>query len=116
MWTGLPGGVLTHTLQLEVFYREGLRDGRAAGIFEPVATAAEETERTRDVLARVAAADELDRVFRPRRPSTSQGSEEPGEWTVRKTLRRLISHDRAHAAEITQRRTWVLLGVPGQTG
>jgi hypothetical protein len=32
--------------------------------------------------------------------------------TIRKVLRRLISHDRDHAAEILQRRTWLLLGVP----
>jgi hypothetical protein len=107
-------GVLTHTLQLEVFYREGLKDGTAAGIFEPVANAAEETARTRAILAGVAEND-LSRVFRPRRPSASHGEAEPGEWTLRKALRRIISHNRAHAAEVTQRRTWILLGVPKQT-
>lgn len=106
-------GILTHALQLEVFYREGLKDGRAAGIFEPVATPAEETATTRSVLAAVAS-DDLDRVFRPRRPHASKEDAEPGEWTLRKALRRIISHDRAHAAEIIQRRTWVLLGVPKQ--
>jgi hypothetical protein len=106
-------GILTHALQLEVFYREGLKDGTAAGIFEPVASAAEETARTRAILAGVAEND-LSRVFRPRRPSASHGEAEPGEWTLRKALRRIISHDRAHAAEVTQRRTWILLGVPKQ--
>ncbi|MEX0784569.1 MAG: hypothetical protein WD557_18180 [Dehalococcoidia bacterium] len=32
------------------------------------------------------------------------------EWTVRQVLRRLISYERVHTAEIWQRRAWVLLG------
>ena len=100
-------GILTHALQLGVFYREGLKDGPAAGIFEAVGTAAEETGRTRELLA-VAAAAGLNRLYHPVRPGGSSG-----EWTMRKVLRRLISHDRAHAAEIVQRRTWLLPGVPG---
>jgi hypothetical protein len=31
---------------------------------------------------------------------------------VRKLARRIITHERGHAAEIMQRRTWILLGVP----
>jgi hypothetical protein len=31
---------------------------------------------------------------------------------VRKLVRRIISHERAHTAEIEQRRTWLLAGVP----
>jgi hypothetical protein len=34
------------------------------------------------------------------------------EWTVRKVARRIIAHERAHAAEVRQRLTWVLLGLP----
>ena len=104
-------GILIHALQFEIFYREGLRDGGAAGIFEPVASPPEETARTREVLATASVSD-INRLFHPQRPHASLGLAEPGEWTVRKTLRRLISHNRAHAAEILQRRTWVLLGAP----
>jgi hypothetical protein len=48
------------------------------------------------------------RVYRPIRPGVAT----PGSWTVRKVIRRIISHERAHTAEILQRRTWILLGVP----
>jgi hypothetical protein len=33
-------------------------------------------------------------------------------WTVRKTIRRIISHERFHTKEIQQRLSWILLGVP----
>ena len=104
-------GILTHALQLEVFYREGLHDGPAAGIFEQVQAPAEEQRRTLEIL-RDAARHDPDRVFHPIRPSASRTAPPPGDWTIRKALRRLISHNRAHAAEIVQRRTWVLLGPP----
>lgn len=107
-------GILTHALQLEVFYREGLRDGPAAGIFEPVEPTADELGRTLDALRRAATAG-LDRVWHPVRPHPARPQPVvPGDWTIRKVLRRLISHDRDHAAEILQRRTWLLLGVPKQ--
>lgn len=99
--------VVRHVLQLEVFYRASLRDGPAPGIFERVAEPADERRQTVEALRGLARADRA-RVFRPLHP----GSETPGEWTLRKALRRMISHDRAHAAEIVQRRTWILLGPP----
>ena len=68
----------------------------------------EEEHRETAERLRALHASERSRVFRPLRP----GSAEAEAWTVRKVARRLISHDRAHAAEIMQRRSWVLLGVP----
>ncbi len=100
-------GLVEHVMQFEVYYREGLRDGAAAGIFEPVRTLEGEHRRTAEAL-RTLDASERSRVFRPVRP----GQADAEAWTVRKVARRLISHDRAHAAEIMQRRSWVLLGVP----
>src|SRR5688500_287009 len=107
-------GVLTHTLQLEVFYREGLKDGTAACIFEPVASAAEETARTRAILAGVAGND-LTRVFRPRSPSTSHC--QPGQvaWTMRTALRLFFLQICAHAPAGTRLRIRILIGVPKQT-
>src|SRR5581483_5187081 len=34
------------------------------------------------------------------------------EWTARKSLRRIINHQRFHTKEIEQRLSWLLLGVP----
>ena len=99
-------GIVTHALQLEVFYRDALRDGPAAGIFEPVGPVEAEQARTIEALQQ-AASGGLDRVFRPQR-----GSGSAAEWTLRKVFRRLISHNRQHAWEIEQRRSWVVLGVP----
>lgn len=99
-------GILTHALQLEVYYRDGLRDGTATGIFGAVRTPQEELDATLAVLQ--LAAREPGRSYAPVRPSRT----EPDAWTLRKVIRRLISHHRAHTAEILQRRTWVLLGVP----
>ena len=48
------------------------------------------------------------RVFAPQRP-WQDGTER---WTARKVVRRVISHERFHTAEIQQRLTWVLLGAP----
>lgn len=100
-------GVLRHVFQTEVYYRDGLRDGAAKGLFEEVADPAEEREKTLALL-RSLSEEERRRVFRPLRP----GQTEPQEWTARKVIRRMISHERAHTAEVIQRRTWVLLGPP----
>lgn len=100
--------VARHAHQFDVYYREGLRDGAAAGIYEAVPDPAAEQARTIERL-RSLTNEERRRVWRPTRPG--QGVAE--EWTMRKVVRRMISHERGHAAEILQRRTWVLLGVPG---
>jgi hypothetical protein len=94
-------------VQFDVYYREGLRDGPAAGISQTVEDPATEGARTAAALRSLADAD-LGRVFRPLRPGQHQSEE----WTVRRAARRMIAHERAHAAEILQRRTWVLLGTP----
>jgi DinB superfamily len=101
-------GVAHHVFQFEPFYRDGLRDGPAAGIYERVSEPATEHELTVERL-RSLSAEDRSRVWRPLRP----GGSAPEEWTVRKVVRRMVSHDRAHAAEIWQRRSWVLLGAPG---
>jgi hypothetical protein len=99
--------VINHVLSFEVYYREGLQDGPAKGIFEPVADA--ERERTL-TLNRLRSLSDAQRtyVFQPVRP----GQTAPEQWTVRKLLRRLLAHERVHTAELRQRRTWLLLGVP----
>jgi hypothetical protein len=99
--------IMTHVLQLEVYYRDALRDGPAKGIFEPAGDPAAERARTLDLLRSLDDAARS-RVYLPVRPGRST----PEEWTVRKLIRRIISHERVHAAEARQRLTWVLLGVP----
>jgi hypothetical protein len=100
-------GIVEHVLQLETYYRAGLADGAAAGIFERIGVPQEERERT---VALLRSLDDhwRNRSYYPVRPGRST----PEEWTVRKVLRRIISHERHHAAEIVQRRAWLLLGVP----
>ena len=99
--------VVTHVLQLEAYYRGGLRDGASSGVFERVVGPVEEGARTVELL-RSLTDDERSRVFQPVRPSRTTAEE----WTVRKLVRRVISHERAHTAEIWQRRSWVLIGAP----
>jgi predicted RNase H-like HicB family nuclease len=99
--------LVRHVLQFEAYYRGGLRDGQAPGIFESVGDAPTECGRTVDVLHSLIDT-ELDRSYRPVRPGATVAEE----WTVRKAFRRIISHQRAHTAEIVQRRTWLLLGTP----
>ncbi len=99
--------VVEHVLQLEVYYMDGLRDGPAKGIFEAVSDPSAERSRTIQKL-RSLSDEERSRSYRPVRPGRSVSDE----WTVRKVIRRIISHERAHAAEIRQRLTWLLLGVP----
>jgi hypothetical protein len=100
-------GIVHHILQLETYYRAGLRDGTAAGIFERVAAPDEERARTVELL-RSLDDDARSRVYRPVRPGRTAAED----WTARKVLRRIISHERHHAAEIAQRRAWLLVGVP----
>lgn len=99
--------VANHVFQFEPYYRDGLRDGPAAGIYERVSDPETEHALTVERL-RSLSAEERSRVWRPLRP----GGSAPEEWTLRKVVRRMVAHDRAHAAEIWQRRSWVLLGVP----
>ncbi len=99
--------VARHVLELEAYYRAGLRDGPAAGIFERVSTPWDEHAVTVACLSELDA-EGLSRSYWPVRP----GRRQPEEWTVRKVLARLISHERVHTAEIWQRRSWVLLGTP----
>jgi hypothetical protein len=100
-------GIVEHVLQLEVYYRDSLRNGPASGIFERTDDPATERARTLAQL-RSLTDEQRSRVYRPTRPSRNVAEE----WTVGKVLRRIISHERAHTAEIVQRRTWLLLGLP----
>jgi hypothetical protein len=99
--------IMTHVLQLEIYYRDALRDGAAKGIFEAPGDPASERQRTFEQL-RSLDDGARSRVYLPVRPSRTT----PEEWTVRKLVRRIISHERVHAAEVRQRLTWLLLGVP----
>lgn len=103
--------VARHVLELEAYYRGGLADGPAAGIFGAVGGMDDERRITVDAL-RALDDDARARVYRPVRPGRSVAEE----WTVRKALRRMISHERAHTAEIVQRCTWILLGAPDRGG
>ena len=92
----------------EGYYRTGLQDGEATSeVGNERSSLESQRERTLARL-RTLSDQELSRVFRPRR-SWQDGSEM---WTVRKALRRIISHERFHTAEIQQRVAWLLLGVP----
>jgi hypothetical protein len=90
------------------YYRTGLRDDT------PLPDRDDElhdvsTQRARVISAlQSLAPQDRARVFRPQRPWQST----PEEWTARKMMRRLISHERFHTAEIRQRLSWLLLGVP----
>ncbi|MEX2225905.1 MAG: DinB family protein [Dehalococcoidia bacterium] len=96
-----------HVLQLETYYRDGLRDGAAKGIFEHVDDPATERARTLRRL-RAMSDEERSRRWMPVRPGRTAAEE----WTVRKVMRRIIAHEREHAAEVRLRLTWVLLGLP----
>jgi len=100
-------GIAGHVLQLETYYRDGLRDGPGKGIFEPVGEPADERARTLELL-RGMSDEGRSRPWMCVRPGRTVAEE----WTVRKVVRRIIAHERAHAAEVRQRLTWVLLGVP----
>jgi predicted RNase H-like HicB family nuclease len=99
--------IIEHVLQLELYYRDGLHDRPAKGIFERVENADSERARTIELL-RSLPDEERGRAYWPVRPSRTVAEE----WSVRKVIRRIISHERAHTAEVQQRRTWLLLGVP----
>lgn len=52
--------------------------------------------------------EERGALFRP----TRAWQDRPEQWTARKAIRRIISHERFHTKEIEQRLAWLLLGVP----
>lgn len=92
----------------EGYYRTGLQDGTSKSeTVDGRTSLASQRERTLERL-RDLSDPERTRTFHPSR-SWQGGSEV---WTVRKVLRRIISHERFHTAEIEQRLAWLLLGVP----
>jgi hypothetical protein len=99
-----------HVMQLEAYYRDGLRDGPSSGIFGDVTDPTAERGQTVTQL-RALSDHDLSRTWRPVRPGRTAAEE----WTVRKIFRRTISHERVHTAEVAQRRSWVLLGIPRES-
>jgi hypothetical protein len=99
--------IVTSVGRSEFYYRTALRND------PPPEEPADELgnpdlQRRRLEEALRAASAESGAVYRPRRP-WQEGREA---WTARKVLRRVISHELFHAAEVRQRLTWLLLGVP----
>jgi len=60
-------------------------------------------------MKRLAALTEEERSGKGYMLKTARGETE---WTARKSLRRIINHQRFHTREIEQRLSWILLGVP----
>lgn len=100
------GGIVEHVLQLEVYYRDSLRDGPARGIFERVGDAEAERRATADALTALPAAE--------RARMAAGASLAGGGGGVDGAQDGAPDHRalRAHAAEIRQGPTWVLLGAP----
>jgi hypothetical protein len=92
----------------ESYYRNCLRDGPLADEPDSIAHDLQaQREKTIAAFQSLPAADR-GRKFLPQTP----WGEKPEHWTPRKSLRRIIAHERFHTAEIEQRKAWVLLGVP----
>jgi hypothetical protein len=92
----------------ESYYRRGLEDGCQSDDGSG-ATPQLEIERMLliDTLGALSREDR-GRRFEPQRAWQSS----PEHWTARKVIRRVISHERFHTAEIQQRLSWLQLGVP----
>jgi hypothetical protein len=92
----------------ESYYRRGLEDGHQT--YAPNDEAPRlEAERTLLVeTLRSLSAEDRARRFSPQRAWQSA----PEHWTARKVIRRVISHERFHTAEIRQRLSWLQVGVP----
>jgi hypothetical protein len=92
----------------ESYYRTALGDGPQ----KPGTSSAPPQLDTERVLLvdtmRSLTSEDLGRRFEPQRAWQSS----PEHWTARKVIRRVIGHERFHTAEIRQRLSWLLLGVP----
>jgi hypothetical protein len=60
-------------------------------------------------IARLRAFNEEERSGRVYRSSSPRGE---AEWTARKSLRRIVNHQRFHTREVMQRLAWLTLGIP----
>lgn len=98
--------VVAHVLSFEHYYAGGLQDGPSSGISKRVDNPEALRGQTRQRLRTPDAV--AGRVYQPLR----SGLAVPEEWTARKVIRRIISHERAHLAEIQQRRAWAAFGLP----
>lgn len=96
----LPGG--------ERYYRLGLWEGEMS--LGPESEVFDRKLQREQTIARLRSLTEEERgkTFFVTRP----WQDRPEQWTARKTIRRLISHERFHTKEIEQRLAWLLLGVP----
>jgi hypothetical protein len=99
--------IMSEVASAEAYYCDGLLDGAVSsadgGNADPV------VHRSRLVATlRSLNADDRARRFEPVR----SWQETPEHWTARKVIRRVISHERFHTAEIQQQLSWLLVGVP----
>ena len=100
--------ILADAAGAESYYRHCLADGPIAPDPEGERNdLALQRDRVISALRSLAGADR-GRLFRPQTPWGAK----PEHWTARKALRRIIGHERFHTAEIRQRLSWLLLGVP----
>jgi hypothetical protein len=91
----------------ESYYRTALHDGREEGTPDDASDAAVQRAL---LVAMLRSLSEQDRTrrFAPIR----SWQDAPEYWTARKVIRRVISHERFHTAEIRQRLCWLLVGIP----
>jgi hypothetical protein len=101
--------IVAEIASAEAYYRTALREGAAPPDDSPDELCDPSLQRRRliDALGALPA-DDRGRVFMPVRSRQTA----PEHWTARKVVRRVIAHERFHTAEIRQRLTWILLGVP----
>jgi hypothetical protein len=100
--------IVSDVASAESYYRRGLTDGPTPD--EPGADAGDLTLQRERLIGALRALpdDQRMRRFEPVR-SWQSG---PEHWAARKVVRRVISHERFHTAEIRQRLSWLLVGVP----
>jgi hypothetical protein len=92
----------------ERYYRLGLSDHDAPS--EPEEVMLDRVLQRRLTIERLRSLSDEERatMFRVQRA----WQDRPEHWTARKTVRRIIGHERFHTKEIEQRLAWLLLGVP----
>jgi hypothetical protein len=91
----------------EAYYRGALHHGAEATSAGEAPDLASQRSRLIDTMISLRASDR-GRRFEPVRPWRSK----PEHWTARKVIRRVVSHERFHTAEIRQQLSWLLVGMP----
>ncbi len=101
--------ILGHIAGSESYYAGNVGEAFWKGAM-PGETPSLVEERSRALERLVSLSDaELGAEFKKRQSWQDKGWEH---WTVRKALRRLISHERFHTKEIEQQLAWLLVGAP----